>query len=217
MSKLIKPAGLVIDDELIRRVDEALVAGKLKLPFGGKLRGRNDGAMVASPSPCATGTAMAGIGGGAGIVNYLFALAEGCRPRGARPPSDCVDANGCIRTRGTKVCGIPGPYRQAVASQGTASYELKALDWFLPLIWVDDSGANITITNLTYKGGPVFATPMVDVVPSGVFGAGDSPRYVPGLPAIDSTDGLKFELANDHATDEQDFAGMFIGIGVLAN
>lgn len=211
MSRLI-PSALSLAEALAGiRPDEdpVIVAGgyddcdPCNMPFGGRDTGGGPsvGDRAAMPS-------------GDHVYNLLSSLgAQPCRIWGAEPPGQCRDANGCFN--GKKVCGAILPYRAAVTPATGYDYTIKAKKWFWPLIWVDSSDTEIMIESLEFQGDSVFENGEGSgaLRPSTAFPS-DGSNFVPGMPAISSTNGLDFRLIEAAGTDGQLFEGHFVGISI---
>lgn len=182
-------------------------------PFGGKLRkqaqGRSPGLSVGD-----------GIGGNAnarGAANEIMDLlarvgGTPCRMWGATPPIPIDD--GCPSYK--KLCGAILPYNVSVAASATGqSYTVLAKKWYWPLFWVDASASTVTVVSLLFQGDPVFenGTGSGALIVSSLLAAAGNYGFVPGLPAIDNTNGLVFSLANSAGAAAQ-FQGMFIGLSI---
>lgn len=187
-------------------------ADRLK-PFGGKMRAAapaqnlsvGDAAGTVSPSSAR---------GAANEIMDLLARIGGtpCRMWGATPPTPLTD--GCPAWK--KVCGAILPYNNSVDASATAEqYTVYAKKWFWPLFWVDASASTVTVTNLTFQGDPVFENGVGSgaLIVSSLFAAAGNYSFVPGLPAIDNTNGLVFTLANSAGAAAQ-FQGMFVGLSI---
>lgn len=199
---------------------EVLDVGQRPLtPFGGKLRGSYvPGAVSVGDSRPVPSTALPGCGtpsGGAmNAVADMIARLGGtpCRLWGASPPVPLTE--GCPNWK--KVCGAILPYNVSVSASATAqSYTVLAKKWFWPLFWVDASASTVTVTNLTFQGDPVFenGTGSGALIVSSLLTAAGNYSFIPGMPAIDNTNGLVFTLANSAASAAQ-YQGMFVGVSI---
>lgn len=205
------------------RLDDAEVLDvgqRQMLPFGGKFRGSGatvresmsvgDSRPGSSTLPgCGTSS-----GGAMNAVVDLIAKLGGtpCRLWGASPPVPLTE--GCPNWK--KVCGAIAPYGVSVLAGATVQpYTLFAKKWFWPLFWVDASAATVSVTALTFQADPVFENGSGSgaLIVSSLLTAAGNYSFVPGLPAIDSTNGLQFQLANS-AGAAAAFQGMFVGVSI---
>lgn len=191
----------------------ALEVGAPRLkPFGGKLRKAEardlsvgDAAGTVTPNSAR---------GAANEIMDLLARVGGtpCRVWGATPPVPMED--GCPPWK--KLCGAILPYNVSVAASATGqTYTVLAKKWYWPLFWVDASASTVTVVSLLFQGDPVFenGTGSGALIVSSLLTAAGNYSFVPGLPAIDNTNGLVFSLANSAGAAAQ-FQGMFVGLSI---
>lgn len=205
-------AALALTSELRSgRVPSLEVGADVMRPFGGKLRKQ-------MPTPALSvgegGVTPTSARGAANEIMDLLARVGGtpCRMWGATPPIPIDE--GCPPYK--KLCGAILPYNVSVGAGATGqSYTVFAKKWYWPLFWVDASAATVTVVNLQFQGDPVFenGTGSGALIVSSLLTAAGNYGFVPGLPAIDNTNGLVFSLANSAGAAAQ-FQGMFIGLSI---
>lgn len=176
-----------------------------QMPFGGR--------DVGGGTTSVGDRAAAAMPAGDRVFSLLQSLgAHPCRVWGAEPPGSCRDEDtGCVP--GKKICGAILPYRAAAGAAAT-DYTLKAKKWFWPLLWVDSSAETVLINTFEFQGDSIFENGEGSgaLRPRAIFPS-DGTNFVPGLPAIDMTSGLDFNIV-DSAGGAVTFEGVFIGVSI---
>lgn len=159
---------------------------------------------------------MRGGGSARDIMDFLNSLGGvPCRPWGAEPPGQVDPRTGC--PIGKKVCGMIYPLSYSVpAASVNNEYTILAKHWYWPIFYVDGgTSVDVTMSDLQFQGDTVWenGSGSGPLTPASLFPPTGNYSFLPGLPAINSVNGLAHYLDNVAVGDEL-FQGMYLGISI---